>query len=66
MANNSSDAPSPIWEGDSRAYRQADGRITVVLEIRAESAAGGTLDVDVVDLTQPGKRWGNLQCRRLG
>lgn len=53
--------PSMMGEGDSRANREPDGRVTVELVVSASSTTGGTLDVDVEDLTQAGRRWDNLQ-----
>ena len=41
--------PSMMGEGDSLAYRQPDGRVTVELEVAASSSLNGTLDVDVED-----------------
>ena len=53
--------PSMMGEGDSLAYRQPDGRVTVELAVNASSSAGGALAVSVEDLTQPGKVWTDLQ-----
>ena len=50
----------PSWEGDSLAYRQPDGRVTLELAFGASSSIGGSIAVSVEDLTQPGKRWDNL------
>ena len=52
--------PPSIWEGDSLAYRQPDGRVTLKLAFGASSSIGGSIAVSVEDLSQPGKRWDNL------
>jgi len=52
--------PPMMGEGDTQAYRQADGRVTLDLVVPAGSTTGGTLAVSVMDMTQSGKSWLNL------
>ncbi|WP_295388855.1 Ig-like domain-containing protein [uncultured Thiodictyon sp.] len=59
-APGSNSPPSMMDEGDTRAYRQADGRVTLDLVVLADSTTGGTLAVSAMDMTQFGKSWLNL------